>query len=146
MDETRVIRHLQALGARPRVFDMPSEAITAPVHEHDDAWPHDDTHHVVAAFALLLVERGAETFDAVSARLSELQVARGTVDRESLGRVIGNLERAGLLASREASASTERAFELTASGRAFVNDWALIMRDRRRLSRSFLALYDRVNE
>ncbi len=125
---------------------MAGNAITAPRHEHSDAWPHDDTHHVIAAFALLLVERGAETLELVAARLGELQVARGTLDRETLGRIIGDLEREGLLASRAGPGVSEGTYDLTARGRAFVNDWALIMRDRRRLSRSFLALYDRVDE
>lgn len=125
---------------------MTGEAISAPEHEHSDALPHDDTHHVVAAFALLLVERGAETFEEVSARLGELQIARASIDRDSLGRMLGNLERAGLITSREASELPGHVYQLTASGRAFINDWALIMRDRRRLSRSFLALYDRADE
>lgn len=125
---------------------MTGGATSAPAHEHDDAWPHDDTHHVVAAFALLLVERGAETIEEVSARLSELQVARASIDPDSLARMIADLERAGLVARAEGSELRGHGYRLTASGRTIVNDWALIMRDRRRLSRSFLALYDRADE
>jgi hypothetical protein len=135
---------LDIVGVHPSVVGMTSDAISAPEHEHSDAWPHDDTHHVVAAFALLLFERGVETIEGLSVRLSEY-VARGPIDGQGLDRLIANLERTGLVESRCVS-STGRTYRLTASGRTFVDDWARIMRDRRRLSRSFLALYDRTDE
>lgn len=136
---------MDVVGVQPNVVAMTSDAISAPEHEHSDAWPHDDTHHVIAAFALLLLERGVETIEGLSVRLSEY-VARGLIDGQGLDRLISNLEGTGLIESRGVSDSTGRTYRLTASGRTFVDDWARIMRDRRRLSRSFLALYDRTDE
>ena len=115
-------------------------------HEHRDTRPHDDTHHVVAAFALLLLERGARTTEDLSARLTQLQVVRGRLEYESLAGLIDEFERTGLIVRRDTSAVTSKACELTPAGRAVVDDWTAIMRDRRRLSRTFLALYDRTDE
>jgi DNA-binding PadR family transcriptional regulator len=115
-------------------------------HEHRAARPHDDTHHVVAGFALLLLERGARTTEDLSERLTQLQVVRGRLDHESLAGLIDEFERTGLIVRRDASSVTSKAYELTPAGRVIVNDWVAIMRDRRRLSRTFLALYDRTDE
>ena len=124
---------------------MTSDTFSPPEHEHSDAWPHDDTHHVVAAFAMLLLERGVETVEGLSARLTAY-VAGRSIDSKGLDRLIASLEHAGLIESRPVSGSTQRTYRLTASGRTFVDDWAWIMRDRRRISRSFLALYDRADD
>jgi DNA-binding PadR family transcriptional regulator len=122
---------------------MTSELREQPVREHSGAWPHDDSHHVVAAFALLLFERGVETTEQLSARLTQLQVVRGRIEPESLARLIEDLETTGLIARRE---GTTVAYELTPAGRTVVDDWAAIMRDRRHRARTFLALYDRSDE
>ena len=125
---------------------MTIERIDRLGHEHSDAWPHDDTHHLMAAFAVLLVGRGQATIDGVAGRLAELQVAHGVIERDRLVAVFANLDQAGLIERRPMDDPAEPGFELTAEGRKLVDDWALIMRDRRRLSRSFLALYDRVDD
>lgn len=108
--------------------------------------PHDDTHHLVAAFALLLLERGARTTDDLSAHLTRLQVVRGRIERDSLAGLIDDLEGTGLIVRQDGPAKSAIAYELTSAGRAVVADWVAIMRDRRRLSRTFLALYDRTDE
>ncbi len=131
--------------ARSIIVGMTVDQIGGSSHDHSDDRPHDDTHHVVSAFALLLFESGLETVDAVSTRLTQLGVVRGPIERASLSRLIAKLEGAGLLTARATLDPAGPTYELTAQGRAFTSDWALIMRDRRRLSRAFLALYDRVD-
>lgn len=76
-------------------------------------------------------------------RVAQLQVVRGRLDRESLAGLIEDFERTGLIVQRGASAG---AYELMPAGRSIVDAWVAIMRDRRRLSRTFLALYDRTDE
>ena len=89
---------------------------------------------------------GRGRLEDLSARLTQLQVVRGRLDHESLAGLIDEFERTGLIVRRDASAVTSKAYELTPAGRVTVNDWVAIMRDRRRLSRTFLALYDRTDE
>lgn len=125
---------------------MTSDVFVRPEHEHSSAWPHDDTHHVVAAFALLLFERGVKTTDQLSARLTQLQVVRGRIAPDSLASLIEDLESTGLIVTREAADQPAVSYELTAAGRVIVDDWVAIMRDRRHLTRTFLALYDRSDE
>lgn len=122
---------------------MDTDLVERPEREHGPAWPHDDRHHVVAAFALLLFERGVTTTDQLSARLTQLHVVRGRPQPESLGGLIDDLESEGLIANRP---GTRDEYALTANGIAVVTDWVAIMRDRRHHARAFLALYDRVDE
>lgn len=122
-----------------------SELVKWPVHEHSSAWPHDDTHHLVAAFALLLCERGATTAEQLSARLTQVQVVRGPIDPDSLAGLMRDLIGDGLVAARETTGRGVH-YQVTPAGRAVVDDWVAIMRDRRHLVRSFLALYDRSDE
>lgn len=79
-------------------------------------------------------------------RLAQLQVSHGPIDHDRLVGALTNHEQAGMIVRRPPREPIVPAFELTADGRRLVDDWALIMRDRRRLSRSFLALYDRVDD
>lgn len=122
---------------------MVSESFEWPAREHSGAWPHDDRHHVIAAFALLLFERGVQTTEQLSARLTQLHVVQGRIDPDSLDRLIEDLETTDLIARRT---GTTDGYELTPAGRTVVVDWVAIMRDRRHLTRAFLALYDRADE
>jgi DNA-binding PadR family transcriptional regulator len=125
---------------------MISDVFVRPEHEHSSAWPHDDTHHVVAAFALLLFERGVTTTDELSVRLVQLHVVRSRIAPDSLASLIEDLESTGLIVAREAADQPAVAYEVTPAGRAVVDDWVAIMRDRRHVTRTFLALYDRTDE
>ena len=87
-----VMRLLRSEDVRAKVMGMTSDVVGRPAHEHGSAWPHDDTHHVVAAFALLLLERGVKTIDELSADLTRLQVVRGRIERDSLDHLIEDLE------------------------------------------------------
>lgn len=122
---------------------MVSESFEWPAREHSGAWPHDDRHHVIAAFALLLFERGVQTTEQLSARLTQLHVVQGRIDPDSLDRLLEDLETTDLIARRT---GTTDGYELTPAGRTVVDDWVAIMRDRRHLTRAFLALYDRADE
>ena len=48
--------------------------------------------------------------------------------------------------TRETADQPAGVYKLTKAGRDIVLDWVAIMRDRRRLSRTFLGLYDRSDE
>ena len=122
----------------PEVGDRP--------HEHRESQPHDDTHHLVAAFALLILERGARTTEDLATRLTQLQVVRGRLEADGLAGLLEDLEREGLIVRPEATDGTSASYALLPAGRAVVDKWVGIMRDRRRLSRTFLALYDRTDE
>ena len=140
------MRLLRSDDGRAKVIGMTSDVVGRPAHEHGNAWPHDDTHHVVAAFALLLLERGVKTIDELSADLTRLQVVRGRIERDSLDHLIEDLEESGLIVTRETADQPAGVYKLTKAGRDIVLDWVAIMRDRRRLSRTFLGLYDRSDE
>ncbi len=125
---------------------MTTDVAGRAIHEHHDIRLHDDTRQLVAAFALLLLERGARTTEDLSTRLAQLQVVRGRLESESLAGLIEDLVRTGLIVQRGAADVSPIAYELMPAGRVVVDDWVPIMRDRRRLSRTFLALYDRTDE
>jgi DNA-binding PadR family transcriptional regulator len=146
MRGVRVERLLRSGDDRPTVDDMTADVTGRSIHGHSDARPHDDSHHLLAAFTLLLFERGVTTIDELSARLTALQVVRGRIEPDSLDRVLADLVGTGLLVSRGAADQPAVAYHLTPAGRAAVNDWVAIMRDRRRLTRTFLAVYDRSDE
>ena len=125
---------------------MTSDVVGRASHEHHGVLPHDDAHHLVAAFALLLLERGAQTAEDLSAHLARLQVVRGRIERDSLAGLVDDLEGSGLIVRQEVAAKPAITYALTPAGRAVVADWVAVMRDRRRLSRTFLALFDRTDE
>jgi DNA-binding PadR family transcriptional regulator len=125
---------------------MTSDVARRANHEHHGVLPHDDARHLLVAFALLLLERGAQTTEDLSAELARLQVVRGRIERGSLAGLVDDLEATGLIVRQEVPAESAIAYGLTPAGRAVVADWVAVMRDRRRLSRTFLALYDRTDE
>jgi DNA-binding PadR family transcriptional regulator len=125
---------------------MTTDRDVQPAHEHGDAWPHDDTHHVVGAFTLLFLERaGAQTIDELATRLGEAQVVQGRIEGGGLARLVEGLEHEGLVVPGERADRQPAAYALTPSGRAVLQDWVAIMRVRRRLARTFLGLYDRAD-
>lgn len=105
---------------------------------HHAAWlPGGHRRHLIGAFILLLIDRDVRTVDEICAALDRLRVARGRVERAEVERLVTELSTAGLLVERHGLRPTH-------DGSALVVEWAEIMRDRRRLARSFLQLYDEV--
>lgn len=113
-------------------METPAETDT---HHHADWLPHEHRRDLFAAFTLLLVTRGASAIDHLVQRLSELQVVRGRLERAEIEALVADLAAAGYLDDGDD-------LRVTAAGRAFLAEWADVMRDRRRLARSFLRLYD----
>jgi hypothetical protein len=112
------------------------EGALAPHEDHHADWlPHGDRRHLAAAFALLLVARGTRSVDSLYQRLDELQIARGRIERAEVEALVADLTASGHL-------EVVGGLRVTHAGSALLADWAAIMRDRRRLARSFLRLYD----
>jgi hypothetical protein len=112
------------------------EGALAPHEDHHADWlPHGDRRHLAAAFVLLLVAREHTSVDSLHQRLDELQIARGRIERADVDALLADLSASGHLEAVDG-------LRITHAGSALLAEWAGIMRDRRRLARSFLRIYD----
>ena len=97
----------------------------------------------IEPFVLAMLAR--ETYGyAILGRLEEMHVSHGPLDVGLVYRALRDLERDGLVSSSwadESAGPRRRAYQLTDSGYAALDDWAVVMRERARLIGEFNADY-----
>jgi len=97
----------------------------------------------IEPFVLAMLAR--ETYGyAILGRLEEMHISNGQLDVGLVYRTLRDLERDGLVSSswaEESAGPRRRAYQLTESGYAALDDWAVVMRERARLIGEFNADY-----
>ncbi len=115
-------------------------------HQHQRGWsPGGPRRRWLEPFLLVLLAGEPAHGYSLLGQLNDLGVAAADVDVGQLYRTLRELEIAGLVESRwempEAGAA-RRGYVLTDAGRAALDDWASVMRERARLVGEFLKQYE----
>ncbi len=118
-----------------------------PVHR---GWPpFGPRRRWLEPFVLVLLAEGGGHGYALIGQLAEMGVADGDVDVGQVYKTLRDLEQAGHVVStwsNEPTGPQRRDYELTASGRRALAEWAAVMRERRRLIEDFEARFRRSTE
>ena len=114
----------------------------APTHR---GWmPNAARRRWIEPFVLAMLARGDTYGYAVLGRFEEMHISNGPLDVGLVYRTLRDLERDGLVSSswaEESAGPRRRAYQLTDSGLAALDDWAVVMRERARLIGEFNADY-----
>lgn len=120
------------------------------LHEHHRGWsPAGGRRRWLEPFVLVLLAGGEAHGYAMIGRLNDLGLAPAAIEPGQLYRTLRDLEAAGLVRSSwqmTATGAPRRAYGLTGCGRAALDDWATVMRERARLVEEFLARFERAKE
>lgn len=117
-------------------------------HQHQRGWsPGGPRRRWLEPFLLVQLAGGPAHGYSLLGRLNDAGVAPEDVDVGQLYRTLRELEVSGLVRSRwetPAAGAARREYEVTEAGRAVLDDWAAVMRERARLVNEFLAAYERL--
>jgi poly-beta-hydroxybutyrate-responsive repressor len=94
-------------------------------------------------FVMVLLAGGAVHGYAIVGELAQLGITNGSVDVGQVYRTLRDLEQAGLVTSVWATGTgaARRDYELTPAGHAALDEWAAVMKERKRLLGEFDARY-----
>jgi PadR family transcriptional regulator, regulatory protein PadR len=112
-----------------------------PIHR---GWAPIGSHHRwMEPFVLMLLANGAAHGYAVVAELAQLGITNGSVDVGQVYRTLRDLERTGQVRSlwMTGSGPARRDYELTEAGARALDEWAAVMKERKRLIGEFDAGY-----
>jgi poly-beta-hydroxybutyrate-responsive repressor len=136
------------MNARSRQPDEDALAIATghdaagiPVHR---GWaPVGSRHRWMEPFVMVLLAGGAAHGYAIVGELAQLGITNGAVDVGQVYRTLRDLEEAGLVTSEWATGTgaARRDYALTAAGHAALDEWAAVMKERKRLLGEFDARY-----
>jgi DNA-binding PadR family transcriptional regulator len=116
-------------------------------HQHQRGWsPGGPRRRWLEPFLLVLLADGPAHGYSLLGRLNDLCVAAADVDVGGLYRTLRELEMSGLVESRwemPTAGAARRGYAITDAGRAALDDWAAVMRERARLVGEFLNEYER---
>jgi len=92
---------------------------------------------------MVLLAGGATHGYAIVGELAQLGMTNGAVDVGQVYRTLRDLERAGQVRSSWTTGTgpARRDYEITAAGRAALDEWAAVMKERARLVAEFQARY-----
>jgi PadR family transcriptional regulator, regulatory protein PadR len=127
-------------GGEPGIASAQDDA-GVPIHR---GWAPIGSHHRwMEPFVLMLLANGAAHGYAVVAELAQLGITNGSVDVGQVYRTLRDLERAGQVRSlwMTGSGPARRDYELTAAGSRALDEWAAVMKERKRLIGEFDAGY-----
>lgn len=134
-----------AAGARPDAGDRgiasASDASGVPVHR---GWaPVGVRHRWMEPFVLMMLAGGAVHGYAIVTELAALGITNGPIDVGQVYRTLRELEQAGQVRSAWATGTgpARRDYELTESGLRALDEWAAVMKERKRLIGEFDAGY-----
>ena len=109
------------------------DASGVPVHR---GWaPLGTRHRWMEPFVMVLLAGGAVHGYAIVGELAQLGITNGSVDVGQVYRTLRDLEQAGLVTSVWATGTgaARRDYELTPAGHAALDEWAAVMKERKRL-------------
>ena len=116
-------------------------------HGHQRGWsPGGPRRRWLEPFLLVLLAGGPAHGYSLLGQLNGLGVAPDDVDVGQLYRTLRELEMAGLVQSQwgvPTTGAARRSYVLTPAGKAVLDDWAAVMRERDRLVGEFLEQYER---
>jgi len=130
-----------APSRRPTEIASDLDAAGVPVHR---GWAPVGSHHRwMEPFVLVMLAGGAVHGYAIVAELAQLGITNGSVDVGQVYRTLRDLEEAGQVRSlwKTGIGPARRDYELTASGFRALDDWAAVMKERKRLIGEFDAGY-----
>lgn len=117
------------------------DASGIPVHR---GWaPLGTRHRWMEPFVMVLLAGGAVHGYAIVGELAQLGITNGPVDVGQVYRTLRDLEQAGLVTSQWATGTgaARRDYALTPAGHAALDEWAAVMKERKRLLGEFDARY-----
>ena len=117
------------------------DAAGVPVHR---GWaPLGTRHRWMEPFVMVLLAGGAAHGYAIVGELAQLGITNGAVDVGQVYRTLRDLEQAGLVTSQWATGTgaARRDYALTETGQAALDEWAAVMKERKRLLGEFDARY-----
>ena len=136
------------MNARSRQADEDAIAIATsrdaagiPVHR---GWaPLGSRHRWMEPFVMVLLAGGASHGYAIVGELAQLGITDGPVDVGQVYRTLRDLEEAGHVTSTWATGTgaARRDYALTGTGQAALDEWAAVMKERKRLLGEFDARY-----
>jgi DNA-binding PadR family transcriptional regulator len=112
-----------------------------PIHR---GWaPTGSRHRWMEPFVLVMLAGGAAHGYAILTELAELGITNGSVDVGQVYRTLRDLEQAGQVRSAwmTGTGPARRDYELTAAGYRALDEWAAVMKERKRLIGEFDAGY-----
>jgi len=117
------------------------DAAGIPIHR---GWaPVGSRHRWMEPFVMVLLAGGAAHGYAIVGELAQLGITNGPVDVGQVYRTLRDLEKAGQVRSTWATGSgpARRDYELTDAGRAALDEWSAVMKERARIVAEFEARY-----
>jgi len=116
------------------------DPVGAPVHR---GWAPVGSHRWMEPFVMVLLAGGASHGYAIVGELAQLGITNGAVDVGQVYRTLRDLEEAGQVRSSWTTGTgpARRDYELTDAGRAALDEWAAVMKERARLLAEFQARY-----
>lgn len=117
------------------------DAAGIPVHR---GWaPLGTRHRWMEPFVMVLLAGGAAHGYAIVGELAQLGITNGPVDVGQVYRTLRDLEGAGLVTSAwsTGTGAARRDYALTETGQAALDEWAAVMKERKRLLGEFDARY-----
>lgn len=118
-----------------------ADAAGVPIHR---GWaPTGTRHRWMEPFVLVMLAGGAVHGYAIVSQLAELGITNGAVDVGQVYRTLRDLEQAGQVRSvwMTGTGPARRDYELTAAGYRALDEWAAVMKERKRLIGEFDAGY-----
>lgn len=135
--------HLEDLAPDARESGIASAHDDAGVPIHRGWAPVGARHRWMEPFVLVMLAGGAVHGYAIVTELATLGITNGAVDVGQVYRTLRDLERAGQVRSawKTGTGPARRDYALTAGGYRALDEWAAVMKERKRLIGEFDAGY-----
>ncbi len=128
-------------GSRDIGIASAEDPAGVPLHR---GWAPTGSHHRwMEPFVLVMLAGGAVHGYAIVAELAQLGITNGSVDVGQVYRTLRDLEQAGQVRSiwMTGTGAARRDYELTEAGFRALDEWAAVMKERKRLIGEFDAGY-----